>query len=186
MFNLLLALILIVLISFIVIQSVTVRITYANEPIIDIDFTLFALVLYPARTKNQSKHNKSKYHRIKNNFIKAAAVKRGLEFLFKRSHITVHDINVPERSSDPAKIAVRSQSISSIILIFLTYLSLKSESLTSEDKSFVYLRKEGDHHRTYIDLSLSSTLCNVVITFLIIFLEVRKLKRRQVRKFVRN
>ena len=185
MLNLLLAFILIILLLFIIVQTVSVRITYTHEVIIDIDFTLFALVLYPSRNKKQTKRNKSGYqNRIRNNFIKAHAIKRGLEFLFRRSRVTVHDINVPERSLDPAKIAVRSQNKSSLVLIFLTYLSLKSDSLVAEDDSFVYLEKSDAEKRPLIDLTLISSFFNTVIALSIILLEIKKRKRRQVRKIV--
>jgi hypothetical protein len=172
------------IVLFLVIQAVTVRITYTDEAIINIDVNLLALTLYPSR-KREGKKSKRKTG-IRSKFIKAAAIKKGLEFLFSRSRVTVHEINIPERSIDPAKIAIRSQSISSLVLIFLTYLSLKSEALVSEDNSFVYLNNSDFKKAPLIDLTLVSTLYNTIIAFLIILFEIKKRKRKEVQRYVGN
>lgn len=188
MLNLLLALILILIIVFIVIQTVTVRITYTREAIINIDFTLFSLILYPSRKKEKinAKREHSYKNKITNNFIKAAAIKKGLEYLFRRAQITVHDINIPTQSNDPAKFAVRSQNISSVILIILTYLSIKTDAIISEDNSFVYLKNSELEERPLIDLTVISTFFNTMLAFLITFFEIKKRKRRRVQKIVGN
>ena len=182
MLNLLLATLLILIVLFLVIQAVTVRITYTDEAIINIDVNLLALTLYPNRNR-EGKKSKRKTG-IRSKFNKAAAIKKGLEFLFSRSRVTVHEINIPERSIDPAKIAIRSQSISSLVLIFLTYLSLKSEALVSEDNSFVYLNNSDFKKAPLIDQTLVSTLYNTIIAFLIILFEIKKRKRKEVQRYV--
>ena len=183
MANLILAIIILSIFLLLIAETVTVRLTHNGETVIKFDFILFQFLLYPSR-----KHTKPKKRRsgllqsFKKKLANAGAMKKAFDFFLGHSLITVHEINLPINTSDPAKFALLSQNASTLILMLLTYLSLKTETLNSEDYSFV----TNELNTTTLDVTLKTGLYTIIISALLFYIERKKIKRKQRQRFVGN
>ena len=177
------ALLLIILTFLIVtaLQNVRVRLFFSDEAIIDVDFLLFRLILYPTRRRKKKRRKIRDYGKsIIKNIKRASRFKRTLDYLLENSSLTVHRLNIPIKAEDPARYALASQNISSLINIALTYLYLKLDTLKTEDDIFFSEaeRREGE---VKFDATLNTSL-SVIITSLFRYL----VNFGRVRKIVRN
>ncbi len=185
MVNLLLLLLLIAISILIILMSVSVRFIYFNEPIIRFDFLLFSILFFPSsnkQIKKESKRNISKA--TKNKFARAASIKKALDYLLKRSIVKIEKIDLMLADTDPASFVLQEKNISALIFILITYLSLKTGNLITEDTHFISYG-ENDA-KTHIDITLSSTLFHILIAIFIFSKENAKKKRKRVKKIVRK
>jgi hypothetical protein len=144
---------------------------------------MFQFLLYPSRKHQGAKKRRSGLiQRFKNKIVYAGAMKKAFDFFLGHSLITVHEINLPINASDPAKFALLSQNASTLILMLLTYLSLKTETLNSEDYSFV----TNELNTTTFDITLKTGLYTIIISALLFYIERKKIKRKQRQRFVGN
>lgn len=180
-------LLLLSIIILIIAESVSIRFIYVNELIIDFNFSLFKLTLYPSRNKRQRRKKRAGLKEtIKNNFIRAASAKKSLEYLLKHSNVNIHELDFHTDYIDPANFILRVQNISTVILILITYLSLKTESIISEDTFFASSSEDNSDVKMHLDVTLKSTLFNIISAYFIFVLENKRRKGKQVRKIVRN
>ena len=162
--------------------AATVRFVYRTEPVIVIDFLLFQLHLFPARSKEKKRKARERADkRIKEAFRGAVSVKRSLDFLFKHSDITVHALNIRAQDTDPAKETVYNGYIGTVICAMLAYLRKKSLNLKNYTQPFA-LPEESSPDSPTIDITLFTSLH--VIAFSLFILS--KDKRKRERKIVRN
>ena len=177
MANLLLTFIILSIFLLIIAETVYVRFTYNDEAVISIDFLLFILILYPSR-KKKAKRKKSigvisKFEQL---ITTSMAIKRSLNYLLKHSTLTVHRIEIPLSVDDPAKIAVQSQNLSSLVTVLLTYLSIKTAAITTRDDIFI----SGNNtltKKTTLDFTLKSSLHTVIFSYLIYLRKKRKIRK---------
>ncbi len=187
MANLILPVILLSIFVLIAFISVDVRFTYHGELIIRIDLLLITVILYPARNKKaKRKKNIGFLERLNNGFIKANATKAALDFLLKKSTLTVNSINIPLETDDPARFAIYSQHGTTLILMLMSYLSLKSEAFSSEDDVFFTSSVNSVSSLPAFDVTLKTSLYVLFSTFTVYKLKSKKRKRRQDNRFVRN
>lgn len=178
----LLAFVLITIVIMVVIESVTVRFIYKSELIIRIDFLLIELILYPSRKRKRRRNKGNIFTGIKKGFARAAATKKALEHLLSHSRITVSELNVMGKTDDPAKLALSTQRANSLISAIITYLSLKTVSVTAGYNAFDTANENFDS--VTIDVSLASTLFNVVSALAIFILNANRYKRKRGRGIV--
>ena len=171
-----------VFITVTLIQSVRVRLCFYDEAVIDFDFFFFKLLLYPTRRGKRKKKKRKNFRKsLAKNIKRAAAFKGSLDYILKKSRLTVHALEIPINESDPARYAIRAQNISSLINITLTYLYLKLGTLRSEDDIFLYAN-EKEQGKTKIDATLDTTLSVALVSFfkyLLGLLGVRKVVRNE-------
>ena len=181
--NLLLFLLLITVSILIIIASVSVRFVYYNELIIKFNFLLFSIILYPnRRIKKRKRTNNQK--KAKRRSLRISSFKKGFDYLLKRSTVRIDRIDLKLVEPDPARFVLQEKNISTLIYIFLTYLSIKANSILTEDTHFISYRQ--DCSNTHIDITLTSTLFHVA-TALFMFLKPNsEKKRKRARKFVRK
>ena len=188
MANLLIASALISALLLILAESVSVRFTYKNELKIDIDYLLFNLILYPTRNRSPAKRKLKKgfVERLKSSFRRAFATRRALEFLFKHSRLTVHEINIPLSDTEPSRFILNSQNILSVISMLMAYLSLKSETLTTEDNILISTEQDRLKNLPTLELTVKTTLLTTLLSFIIFGIENRKKRGKQREKNGRN
>lgn len=187
MANLILAIIILAIFLLIIAETVIVRVTYTDEVIINIDFLLSQIILYPSRNRRKSRRQHTTLlKKFKKRIIVAGATKRAVDFFLKNSILTVHEINIPIDTTDPAKFVLLSQNASTLILMILTYLSLKSETLTSEDNTFISNNTNTLYDIPALDVTLKTGLYTVIVSALLFYVESKKIRRKQRQRFVRN
>lgn len=169
------AFILIMIVILVVIETVTVRFIYENELIIRIDFLLFLLILYPSRNKKRRRKRKF-FAGIRKRYFVASATKRALEYLFARSSVVVHEVNIASQIDAPAKLALFSWRANYLTSIIVTLLSLKTKNVTFSDTAF------NDDKNPSLDVSLSSTLFNLLSSLVIFSINAYGNKRKRGRK----
>ena len=172
------ALILFAIITITLLQNVRVHFFLSKDAIIDFDFLLFRLILYPNRKKARRKMDKSFGKSLIKSVKRAAAFKRALDYLLMRSALTVKRVDVSFDMQNPAKAALLTGNISSLFNIALTYLHIKLGTLNAEDG--IFLRDDGDSQpRLFIDATLDTSLSVIMISYL-------KYLTAGVTRFVRN
>ncbi len=179
----LLAFILIMTVTLVVIETVTVRFIYRDELIIRIDFLLVQLILYPSRNRKRQRKRKNLLTEIRRGFSKASATKKALEYLFSRSHVTVRELDIRRKDDDPARLALASQRAYTVITIIIAYLSLKTEALVASNPPQILSESENEPRLT-LDVSLASTLLRIISSFVIFISNAYRYKRKRGRKIV--
>lgn len=187
MANLLFLLLLILITVLIIIESVTIRLVYTKELVIEFDFLIFTLIFFPASKKSPKRKKRTGFSkRIKRKFIKAAAFKKAIEYLLRFSELKIEEIDVQLNNNDPAEFVLRANNLSSVIFVIITYLSLKTESIITEDSLFVSRYNEGQDSKTHLDVTLKSRLFHIIPALFIFLTEIKQKKGKQVRKIVRK
>lgn len=182
MFGFLLAFVLITIVLMVVIETVTVRFIYKSELVIRIDFLLFELILYPSRKKRRKKRNIIAGIRMR--FARAAATKKALDHLLSHSRITVKELNITNKTDNPAELALSSQRTYSMLGAIITYLSLKTQAITTDQSTFITNGTTEDTPPVTIDISLASTLFDVLSSLAVFILSANRYKRRRGRGIV--
>ena len=170
------AFVLIAIVILVVIDTVTIRLIYENELIIQIDFLLFLLTLYPSRNKKRRKIKR--FLDIKKSYYIANATRKALEYLFARSTVVVRDVNLAKYTNDPAKLALATQHSLNLASFAVTLLSTKTKNVILSDSSFY------DDKRTAFNLSLSTTLFYLLSSLVIYLFTAYGHKRKRGRKNV--
>ncbi len=179
-----LAFLLIIPVTMLLIETVTVRVIYRDELVIRVVFLVFELILYPSRNRKPRKKEKGRIIRIRKGLASSYATKRALEHLFSRSRVTVNEIDIAERKTkDPAQLAIATQRSRNIITVILAYLSFKSEALVAP-KAQLIISDEATHSPLTVDVSLSSTLLGVISSLVIYFKNAKGYKRKRGRRIV--
>jgi len=169
MANLFVALILISIAILIAAASAEVRFTYTDSPAIRVDFLFFTLEFHGSRDKTTRKERKSGiFQRIKNGIRKTRARGAALDFLLKNSRLTVHSVNIPIKESEPSELVTRSGNLSALILVILTYISLRLEKMTLEDDIFLLISDGTPKEVPTLDFTLKTTVF-IILTALIIY-----------------
>lgn len=187
MANLLFLLLLILITVLIIIESVSIRFVYSKELVIEFDLLIFRLILFPSSKKGQKgKKRTDVSKRIKSNFIKAASFKKAIEYLLRFSKLKIEKIDLKLSNSDPAEFVLRAKNLSTVIYVLITYLSLKTESIITEDTFFVSPYDEGHDTETHLDVTLKSRLFHIIPALFIFFTETKRKKGKQGKKIVRK
>lgn len=174
----------IMIVTIVIIETVSVRVIYHKEFIIQVNFFIFELILYPSRNRKPRQKRGNRSSRIRRSAASVAATRRALEYLFSRSRVTVTKLDLAGKKDDePARLAIASQRSRTIITLILAYIALKSESLVTENPTMVINDTEGEAPLT-IDVSLESTLPRVISSFVIYILNARRYRRKRRRKIV--
>lgn len=185
MANLILLAIILTIFCLIAFLAVSIRFIYDEELIIHIDLLFLSVILYPARNKKPKKKNTVGFiERLKIGFRRAEATKSAIDFLLKKSTVSVNSINVPLNTEDPSKLAVYSQHGTTLILMLMSYLSLKAEAFTSENDAFFTSDTNALSNVPAFDITIRTAL-HVLFSTLIIY-NIKKRKRRQENWIVRN
>ncbi len=146
-------------------QNVRVRFFIGEDTVIDFDFLLFKLILYPKHNRKRKKRNKSFGKSLVKGIRKAAAFKRALDYLLMRSTLTVERVDISLSSESPARAALLTQNISTLFNIVLTYLHIKLGTLNTEDG--IFLRDDGDSEpRLFIGATLDTSLSVILLSYL--------------------
>ena len=161
--------------------SVYVRFVYTGELVVYIDFLLFTLTFSPSEKQKNKQKNRRLGKSIKRTVLRAYAIKRAFDFLLNHSDITVHEINFPINSSEPSDFAVTSGGVSAFTLLFLAYLSSKTQKTSIEDNYFTSQATKENIKPTF-DLSLRTTLFIVLLSFFIYLLKTKRIKERSKQK----
>ena len=185
MANLLLLLLLLTITVLIILMSVSVRFIYFDEPIIIFDFLLFSFLLFPSSNKRIKKEDQTNIQKTaKNKLAKASSLKKSLDYLLKRSAVKIKRIDLKLANTEPANFVLQEKNISTLIFILITYLSLKTGNLITEDTHFISYG-ENDA-KTHIDITLTSTLFHILIAIFIFSKENAKKKRKRAKRIVRK
>ena len=163
-------------------EPITIRLTQRDEPLIDIDFLLLKLTLYPSRNKKKKK-KKSFLEGLIDRFSHAYASKLAFEYILGHSSLTVHEINITSDSDEPSSLVVKNQNLSTVISIILAYISLKSASLTNDDDIFV-LPRDSSFNPPKLDVSLSSKLYRLIISYFVFLFTLTKQKIKRGKRLV--
>ncbi len=155
-------LLLVTLLVVTLIQNVSVRLTYIDEVIIDVDLLFFRLIVYPARRRKRRKIRDFGKNLMKN-IKRAAALKRALDYFLSKSRLTLHRLSPKIEAETPARYALQQQNVSSIINVTLTYLSIKLGTLTLDDGIFLS-DTEGDELVRF-DATLDTSFSVILISF---------------------
>lgn len=134
MINLLLAIIILLILLILAVQTLSFRFTYIGEAVIDIDFLLFEFILYPSRKRTYRKRGKQKQNKYKSNFLKKfKSAKKAADYILSHSQIVVNKLSFTTKAKNPADFVLKSQNISSLVLIMLTYFYIHADSLIQND-----------------------------------------------------
>ena len=188
MANLFIILLLISAFLLIIAETVKVKITYQDELIINIDYLLFTLTLYPNRSivNGRKGRTKSFVERLKIGFRRSRAARRALEFLFSHSRIILHEINIPLEDRSPSRFVLTSQNILALISMLMAYLSLKSETLVSDDNVLISTEKELIKKLPTVDLTLKTRLWVTAFSIIIFGYESARKRGGRRSRNVRN
>jgi len=176
------------LLILILFSGLTVRFKLYGEATVEIEFILFKFILYPSRqsTKKNLRPKKAFITRLKRSFTRARAAKAALEYLFSHSALILHDIKFPIKEDEPSKFVLKSESILLFISLILTYLYVKTETLTSEESALITDSGTSVFDSASVDLSLKTSLFRAVIAAIVYKMYDVKLKGRWRFSFVRN
>jgi hypothetical protein len=159
-------------------QLLTVRFTYESEFIIDIDFFIFRLLLYPSRNNKKEEKTKRKKQKLKDKYRNFIATKRGIEYLAQNSGITIHKVTVNYINDNPAKFAIGSQNRYSIYLTFLAYLFVKTGKLSLAEGLYSQKSDKSDSSKLSFDATVETTFLTA-LTAVLIFLREKKYRKRK-------
>lgn len=181
-----LLILIILIITLLLLAKMTVRLRLCEDAVIDFDFLFFGLSLYPTRNVAEKRGQKRISKRFSCTFRKAKATRRALEYLFKHSVVTVHDIKIHLDDDEPSKFILKSNGILFFISLLLTYLYIKTETLTGEERILITNDGEQTKNVQTIDVSFKTSVIHSLITLMIF--KVNELKRKKKRKkyFVGN
>ncbi|MBE6644719.1 MAG: hypothetical protein E7612_04980 [Ruminococcaceae bacterium] len=163
-------------------STVYVRFTYTDKININIDFLLFTLSLYQGNENNKSKSKNTGYG-FRPKITKSLAVKRSLAYLLKNSEIRVHSIKIPQHEIEPSRLVALEGNLSTVILIFFTYLTLKTQKITLEDTYFI-TTSNLPFKEPILDFTLKTSL--LVFIFSTIVYNIERRKKERSKKRVRN
>ncbi len=180
MAKILLLIIIIIILLLILSLTVTVRFLYKGEMVVTVDILMMEFTLYPSRKSKKNKQKKKKAAlKLRTGITKAVAIKRALDHLFKRSEITVQDIDVPTDSADPAKYVIKAQSLSALISVILSYISFKSGILITEDDVFITPTENKPSHPSF-DIRLKTLFISFIIA-VISYCKNKRIKKEEYR-----
>ncbi len=176
-----LSLILITALTVTLLQNVRVRFFLSDEAVIDFDFLLVRLIIYPTRRRKRKKRKIRDFGKnLIKNIKRASRFKRALDYLLEKSRLTIHRLNIPLKAENPARYALAAQNISSLINITLTYLYLKLDTLRTEDDIF-FSETAPSRDVVRFDATLDTSLSVIIISFFRYLVNLSG-----VRKIVRN
>ena len=159
-------------------QTMSTRIVFFDDITITVEYFPFKLWLYNFKNQKISKRKLKKtfkrLHFFQNSILKSAT------FLFKRTKITVFDLNLPAtRSKEPHDFFIRNRlsALSKIYLITLLY----SLSDTDKDAFNTFLSEKSSDLK--MDVSFTIRVYNLVLAYVILVFSA--IKRRGIKKIVR-
>ncbi len=160
--------ILLLILVLLIYQQISLRITYTDEFIIELEFLVFVLCFYPSRNK------KKRRSKIKKSFRKINSAKNALAFLLARSDIYIHEINLEVNTPSPSDSVLYTQGIYSVISFIMTYISLKARSVISDDSVFVSEKEASNYKKPTIDISVKTSLSSAILTNFVFLIEMIK------------
>ena len=163
MANLLFFLALMLFPLFFLTQTVTLRFQYYKEPVISIDFILFALFFFPERKRRKRRRKK---RNIRKAFKFLSASLRPLEYFLKGSEFEVRNFEIFNNGSEPDEAALKFQRLRSFFSAAYVFLAEKSKKVIIADRIFedvsVYNTNEGFGR---IDILLYTSIKNMLFSF---------------------
>lgn len=175
------------IIILILLAKITVRLRLCEDAVIDFDFLFFGLSLFPMRKKSGEGGRRGRISkRFSSTVRKAAATRRALEYLFTHSKVTVHDIKIHIEEDEPSKFVLKSNGILFLISLFLTYLYIKTETLTGEEQILITNDSEPINGAALIDVSFKTSVIHALTTLAIFKINEIKRKKKRKKHFVGN
>lgn len=171
----------------ILLAKITVRLRLCEDTVIDFDFFFFGLSIFPMRKNSGERRKKRRISkRFSGTVRKAAATRRALEYLFTHSKVTVHDLKIHIEEDEPSKFVLKSNGILFLISLFLTYLYIKTETLTGEERILITNDSERESSAALIDVSFKTSVIHALVS--LAMFKINELKRKKKRKkyFVGN
>ncbi len=170
MVKLLYFLILFLIITLLILQKISIRITYFKKTIIQLDILFFTLYFYPAQGKKRKKLT------FKDKLMITNLIRATLSFLLSHSDVHIKTINFDVHLKDPINAAFYSGGISTIVSFLITYISLKANSLATDDDAFIQHPQYLTYSNPAIDITLETSF-SYIISASIIFLYLIITKR---------
>ena len=180
----LLAFVLILIVILIISNSVTVRFVHKGEFVIQIDFFLFELLLYPSRKTGKRRKSKGFLSNIRDSFSRATATKKAVDHLLSHSRVTVREFDFIKKTENPSDLALSTQRRYNLISAAVAYLTLKAEAITADNTPYIIEGEAKNAAPVKIDVSIVSTLFNIISSFVIFKINVYKYKRKRGRSIV--
>lgn len=163
MANLLFFLALLIFPLFFLVQTVTIRFEYYNEPVISVDFILFALWFYPER-KRKRKRKRKKNIKMAFRFLNVS--KRPLEYFIKNSEIELRHFEIYPNENEPDRAALKLQGFRSFFSAFFALIESKAKKVTLKNRILgeyqVHNKDKGTRH---IDILLYTSLKTMLFSF---------------------
>ena len=168
------------IIALLLFADVDAGISYRDELIIEFDYLLIKLIIYPERNKEEiSNRSEDKpLTRLKKKLIRIYSTRKALETLLRHAEITIYEIDLLQKSAAPENRAIRAQNALSVIYAIITYLDVKAQSLIAKDTNFIAFEDE-EQAKTTIDISLKFNLYRFILALIIYLYEMKKRNKKR-------
>ena len=132
----------------ILIQKISVRFLFYDKLSAEIDYSFFTLVLSDFKKGGKSEKFSPKLF---------PEIRRAIGFLLKKSEISISEIKINARDTDPQSFIIKYKNLFSLFAALTVYLSKKTKKLSLNDSSLEVLGDGGDGKHSF-DISIKAPL----------------------------